>query len=379
MSQKCVVIGAGALGASVAVELAAAGAGVTVVDAGRSGSGATGSTFAWVGASHPGLDLSADYLQLNMLGVAAHRRWSDLWGDRRWFARTGCLTWHTPPHLQAAMVDHVQKLRAWSYPAAIISPNRATERLEPSLRFDPTVEAVGWFPDEGFALGRPMVGDMLAVAGSLGARIQLNDAAVGIRSAADRVSGVELGSGELLQADTVIAAGGSGNPAILQLAGAKPLDLVSAAGPESLAVGLLVTSSPLDQAISRVVVADELMMRPDGGGRLMLHRDAEDRLVLATTPTVPAPGVASSLLQQSTRYLTGTATAFVESARIGIRPLAMDYLPVVGWATGMDGLYVMLTHSGITLAPVLAELVAAEVTGGREQSLLGSFRPQRFD
>lgn len=32
------------------------------------------------------------------------------------------------------------------------------------------------------------------------------------------------------------------------------------------------------------------------------------------------------------------------------------------WAR--DGLYVVATHSGVTLAPALAELVAAEVTGG---------------
>ncbi len=49
---KVVVIGAGLLGSSVADELAGRGADVTVLDAGRPGSGTSGSSFAWVNAQH---------------------------------------------------------------------------------------------------------------------------------------------------------------------------------------------------------------------------------------------------------------------------------------------------------------------------------------
>jgi len=49
---------------------------------------------------------------------------------------------------------------------------------------------------------------------------------------------------------------------------------------------------------------------------------------------------------------------------------------VVGWAR--DGLYVVATHSGVTLAPALAELVASEVIDGADRAELARFRPGRF-
>jgi glycine/D-amino acid oxidase-like deaminating enzyme len=51
-------------------------------------------------------------------------------------------------------------------------------------------------------------------------------------------------------------------------------------------------------------------------------------------------------------------------------------LPVVGWA--LDGLYLVATHSGGTLAPALGELVAGEVIGQRELPALAPLRPGRF-
>lgn len=378
VSQRCVVVGAGVLGAALAVELAAAGTAVTVFDAGQPAGGATGSTFAWIGASHPGLSLSAEYLQLNLRGVAAHRRWAQLWGDRGWFRRTGALTWHTDATAQEHMADHVQELRAMSYPAEMLNPRRAVDRLEPALRVAPSVDAVAWFPDEGYALGRPMVGDMLSVAASLGAEIRTGCEITGLRHAQNRVVGVDLADGGSVDADFVVLACGSRTPTMLDLAGASPVPVVSPEGDGSLAVGMLVITSPLPRPLTRVVVADELMMRPDGGGRLMLHRDAEDRLILATTPIAPPPDAARELLRAAGTYIDGTMMAAVESTRIGIRPVATDFLPVLGWAGGVEGVYMLLTHSGVTLAAAVAEMAAAEITGGPDQPLFTPFRPQRF-
>jgi len=61
----------------------------------------------------------------------------------------------------------------------------------------------------------------------------------------------------------------------------------------------------------------------------------------------------------------------------GIRPIPNDGFSAVGWTPGFDGLYVVVTHSGVTLAPILAELAASEVHGSSEE-LLAPFRPDRF-
>ena len=39
--------------------------------------------------------------------------------------------------------------------------------------------------------------------------------------------------------------------------------------------------------------------------------------------------------------------------------------------------YVAITHSGVTLAPIIGELVAQEITEGQLADLLKDFRPDR--
>jgi glycine/D-amino acid oxidase-like deaminating enzyme len=67
----------------------------------------------------------------------------------------------------------------------------------------------------------------------------------------------------------------------------------------------------------------------------------------------------------------------VEAASVGLRPLPVDGLTIAGWVPVVAGLYVIVTHSGVTLAPILAELAAREVEGALDPAL-APFRPERF-
>lgn len=55
-----------------------------------------------------------------------------------------------------------------------------------------------------------------------------------------------------------------------------------------------------------------------------------------------------------------------------------DGLPVVGPIPGADGVYVAVMHAGVTLAPVVGRLVAAEIVEGIEAAELAGVRPARF-
>jgi glycine/D-amino acid oxidase-like deaminating enzyme len=44
----------------------------------------------------------------------------------------------------------------------------------------------------------------------------------------------------------------------------------------------------------------------------------------------------------------------------------------------VSGAYVVCTHSGVTLAAVLARLVASEIRSGEADPLLEAYRPGRF-
>jgi glycine/D-amino acid oxidase-like deaminating enzyme len=55
-----------------------------------------------------------------------------------------------------------------------------------------------------------------------------------------------------------------------------------------------------------------------------------------------------------------------------------DRLPIVGPLPWLDPLYLAVSHSRVSVAPVLGRLVAKEVADGTADSLLAPFRPGRF-
>jgi glycine/D-amino acid oxidase-like deaminating enzyme len=63
---------------------------------------------------------------------------------------------------------------------------------------------------------------------------------------------------------------------------------------------------------------------------------------------------------------------------LGHRPIPKDGFPAVGRVDGVGGLYVAVTHSGITLAPAIGRFVADEIVTGRRKALLEPFGLARF-
>ena len=145
----------------------------------------------------------------------------------------------------------------------------------------------------------------------------------------------------------------------------------------SVAVGLLVLTAPAVQGVQRVLCADDLMIRPDGGGRLLLHSDEHDRRVDPGAPE-GIDEIAAGVAEAVSRHLELPAKPTVDRAVIGIRALTGDLLPAVGWLPGSERIYVAVTHSGITLGPLLGELIASELVDGADEQLLQPFRPARF-
>ncbi len=85
-----------------------------------------------------------------------------------------------------------------------------------------------------------------------------------------------------------------------------------------------------------------------------------------------------ALLLEGARQLS---PALLESAKVShtsaaVRPMPSDGLPVVGYVE--RDLYVIVTHSGITLGPILASLAAGEIAENMECDLLSKYRPSRF-
>ncbi|MGH3167807.1 MAG: FAD-dependent oxidoreductase, partial [Trebonia sp.] len=119
--------------------------------------------------------------------------------------------------------------------------------------------------------------------------------------------------------------------------------------------------------------------RPDGGDRLFYGVSCDPEVESGRdvaplrSPEVTAAG------QRLARRVRGAATLPVIGTRAGFDGYTPDKHPIIGPA-GPDGLYLALGFSGggFKIAPAVAELAAAEITGEGRHSLLNPYRQQRF-
>jgi glycine/D-amino acid oxidase-like deaminating enzyme len=366
---RVALVGAGIVGVHVGVELARRGAEVILLEAGEPGGGTTRGSFAWIDASHPGL---AQYLELRLLGLDGWRRQDQALGHPPWLHLGGSTIWTSDPAFEAELEEHCDRLRAGGWPPERITAAQA--RLhEPDLAIPPEVEAIYRFPGEGWVETAEAIAALLARADPDRLRVRTHAAVSDVRrNGSGRVTGVVLRGGEQLPADAVVTCAGRWTQSLLSTANVH-VPMLTASAPGSRVPGLVARTTPVPTRINGVVLADGLLIRSEPGGGLLAHSDELDRTL---TGEAAPPGVADELIERAARRVRGAEGARLRDDRVCLRALPGDLLPVVGWA--LDGLYAVATHSGVTLAPALAELVGDEVFGGRERPELSALRPDRF-
>ncbi|MET9835978.1 FAD-dependent oxidoreductase [Streptomyces sp. NPDC006385] len=90
------------------------------------------------------------------------------------------------------------------------------------------------------------------------------------------------------------------------------------------------------------------------------------------------------IVRSAHEFLPGFAAGARPHGWTGLRPMTPDGLPVIGPLPGKDNVLVASGHCmlGVTLAPVTAEIIAAQVKGGQGASgttaAAAPFSPQRF-
>ena len=87
---------------------------------------------------------------------------------------------------------------------------------------------------------------------------------------------------------------------------------------------------------------------------------------------------ARATLQRLKQTFTGAQDVRLVDARVGIRPMPVDSLPIIGPLPDRPGGFVAVMHSAIALAPVAGRLIAAEVVDDLTSPELQHVRPKRF-
>lgn len=365
-SVSVAVIGAGIVGASVAYRLAREGATVHVIERGEPGRGTTATSFAWLNANQK---TPRAYFDLNVAGMAEHRALAEELGDASWYHPDGNLIWADPDGLPE-LRDRVERLRFWGYAVEWIDARAATMELEPGAVFPSPGTPVAWFPEEGWVDASALATRLLDEARGAGAAVTIGSAVTTIETAGGRMTGVTLASGERIAADVVVNAAGPGAADIAALAGI-PL-------PFAPVPGLLLRLAHPGDPLRRVLHAPRMNVRPDGPGHLILQAaELDDRLGERRTlpPTDP---LIAEILTRGIAGLPALASAALVEVKIGVRPIPADSHPSAGALPEPEGYVEAVTHSGVTLGPLLGRLIAAEILAGTVDPLLESFRPDRL-
>ncbi len=364
---RVLVVGGGVMGCAVAWRLGQAGLSVTVLERALPGAQASSKAAGMLAvqgeAKEPGPFLD--------LCLASRRRWADFAGELR----------------EASGVDIELALRGVLYPAvdragadalrakaglqrtlgmrAEIVTSEEMTNLEPGLSDQ---LPLGLFaPDDGQLSSVALARALHGAARQAGVSFRIGEVAVGIEQAGGRVRGVQVASGDCLGADAVVVAGGAWT-SLVQGIGLSPGSVRPARGQ------LLALATP-SAALTRPVFAGGLgYALPTADGRTLVGSTME---MVGFERAVTVAGL-EHMCGVARRLAPALAQATVQDHWCGFRPWTPDELPLMG-PCAVEGLHMAAGHfrSGILLAPITGDAVAAAVQGAEPVIDLTPFRPDR--
>ena len=224
-----------------------------------------------------------------------------------------------------------------------------------------------YFAQEGAVDPAALTRALLVKAEAAGAKVVLNAPVTGLVQRGDRVCGVRLGQ-TLVEGDQVIVAAGTGAAPLLAGLG---LTLPMLQRP-----GVILATQAVPRRLNPILALHGQEVRQDRQGRLWLPVAAHHQADTAQTLPTDAQASVDAALDTLNALFAGPAVLRADHWAAAYRPVPGDGLPAVGAVA--PGLWLAVLHSGVTLGPLVAEAMTAEVLGAPAAPLLAPFRPARF-
>jgi glycine oxidase len=367
------IVGAGAIGVSIAVELAADRLRVVVLERQQPGQEAS---WAAAGMLSPAPDSPRDIplvpLGKKSLGlypqfVAAVEETS---GRSASYLRDGAIEIFLSPQGEGERDRKVAEYRRLGLAAEAISLNEARGR-EQSLT--PDARAALWLPEEATVEPRLLMGALLAAAQNSGVVIRSDCPVTRVTCERNRCLGVIAGGERIDAAHVVVAAGcfsgdvANGTGHLARLLPTRPVR------------GQMLALRHEGFTLSRVLRCERGYLVPRRDGRIVAGSTKEEA---GFEKRVTAAGI-GKLLERAIELCPALADAEIVETWSGLRPGTPDDLPILG-PTDVEGLWIATGHyrNGILLTPVTARLIRDWIVRGRAD-LEGfdekTFSPLRFD
>jgi glycine oxidase len=355
-----VVVGAGVPGLAVAWRARARGLQVLVVERDLPGEGASGVA---AGMLAPVTEADAQERDLLLLGLQSARRWpafaaelQDVTGIDVGYRPTGTLVVARDRDEAEALDRELAIRERLGLRTHRLLPSRA-RAAEPALA--PTVRLALDVPDDHVVDPRALVRALTAAVAAAGVEIRAGAAVGELLHDGARLTGVRLQDGTAVAAGAVLVAAGawSGSLGGLPLAARVPVRPVKGQTVRLRDPG----HDAAHPLVGRVLrwEGGYLVPRVDGG--YVLGATVEER---GFSTSVTAVAV-HELLRDAAEVVPGVLELEVAQLVAGLRPGTPDNAPVLGASPALDGLFWATGHhrNGILLAPVTADLVAAELAG----------------
>jgi glycine oxidase ThiO len=351
-SADILIIGGGAMGLAIAIELARQDRQVTVLS--------RNFKEAAVHAAAGMLAPQAEGLAAGpMLDLCLHSRSMYPFWIQRLEQLTHLDAGYSPCGILAPLYERptseaVHWRQNWLQPEAI-------HHRQPGLSTE--VDGGWWFPDDAQVNNRALAQVLYAAAQALGVQFCDGVTVEKIQHDTHRVTQVETTVG-LWQAQTYVLATGAWSAELL------PVPVFPRKGQL-----LSVTAQPHTVPLNQVLFGSEIYLVPRQGGQIVVGATSED--VGFADHNTPA-GI-QQLLTAATRLFPAFADYAIEEFWWGFRPTTPDEQPILG-ASPYDNLVLATGHyrNGILLTPITATLIAQLVLTQTVDPLLTAFSWERF-
>ena len=353
---KIIVIGSGIVGASIAMSCLNLGADVVVLERDKLGGSASSKSFGWINASFAE---STDYFKLRNAAVNTFRnlrKEMDLNDCVQW---QGTIWWENSGQ---ELERHFNTLVDRGYNAKLLNKHEI-RRLEPNLQDIPK-EAI-FTSLEGAAEADSVALKMLKNLSKKGGKVLSGCTVLGLKFKKARVSAVQTNIGEM-PCDMIAIATGA--------ATTKGFEGFEWKLPMQNKQGLIIQTAPLPKLINHVLMTNDVHFKQNVDGSLTAGEIFSGDLKEGIVPL----DLAYDVISRISKKLSFTGNLIPNDIKIGVRPVPIDGLPVVGSIPGYKGLFIAVMHSGVTMAPLIGHLLASEMLQLINSPLLNSFRPSRF-
>ncbi|HEY7294626.1 MAG TPA: glycine oxidase ThiO [Dehalococcoidia bacterium] len=368
MAQRIVIVGGGAIGCSLAYHLAGAGQQVTLLEratvAAEASSAAAGMLSPIAESAHPDafLELAVAGLRVFQEDAAAVEAVSGLSIE---YLPSGVLRTSNELERAALLQSRVEWAKSAGLPVRWLS-RAACLKLEPAL--GPAVIGGLDSPEEGQVHPRRLTQALAQGAARRGAAIREGSEVHGLLLRGSTVAGVRLSTGDAVEGDVVLLAGGAWAAFCARGTADVPVEPVK---------GQYAILREVPQPIRRVIYGEHayLLPRPDG----TIYLGATEEPEAGYQKRVTVAGV-RGLLNAAAELVPALEYAELAATGSGLRPGSPDRLPILGFVPGVDGLAVAAGHfrNGVLLSLITGRLLTELVVYGRTSMDLTPFAPERF-